>query len=106
MKKTDEELKQIAVDLYDGKIFSDHHFRSDVDAQSMFGSVFMAFILSNVSVKDIAFVYEYLDKAGTHSINGYPIFLSCRYLYKDDAKRMFGFYDEYKKLKDSFMVKK
>jgi hypothetical protein len=105
-RKTDEELKRIAIDLYDGKIFSDRHFRSPEEAQSFFGLVFMVFSLTNMKLKNIAFVYEYFSAAGPRGINGYPIFTSCRYLNKSDTKKMFGFFEEYKKLKDGFMSEK
>ena len=34
--KTDEELKKIAVDIVEGKIFSDRHLRSSNDIKSVF----------------------------------------------------------------------
>lgn len=110
-KMTDEELKQVAVDIYDGKIFSDRHFSSPEEAQSLISVVFMPLGMGALKTKkqvaDLGLVYEYFDKAGPRAVNGFPMFMSCRFLNKADAKKMFGFFEEYKKLKDSFMsVKK
>jgi hypothetical protein len=40
--------------------------------------------LGGVDVDQIGAIIEYLDKAGERSINGYPIFMSCRVVHKDD----------------------
>lgn len=37
--------------------------------------------------RDIGLIYEYLDKAGPRSINGYPIFFSMRIMHRDDWAR-------------------
>lgn len=110
MEKTDEELKRIAVDLYDGKIFSDRHFRSLEETQSLIGVIFlplaMGALKSKEQIADLGLVYEYFDKAGSRAMNGYPMFTSCCFLGKAETEKMLGFYEEYKKLKDGFMVKK
>ena len=54
-------------------------------------------------VKDIGLIYEYNDQAGPRGINGYPMFMSCRYLSKKDTNTMFDIYTEYKTLKDKFI---
>ena len=110
MKKTDEELKRIAVDLYDGKIFSDRHFRSLEETHSLISLVFLPLVFGALKSKeqfaDLGLVYEYFDKAGPRAMNGYPMFTSCCFLDKVETKKMFGFFEEYKKLKEGFMGKK
>lgn len=104
--KPNAELKQIAIDLFDGKIFSDRHIHNQ-DSHSI-GMVFMPLILGAFSestkeeIADINFIYEYLDQAGPAGINGMPCFFSFRYLTKAEAEIMFGYYDEYKKVKEDF----
>ena len=106
MEKTEKDLKQIAMDLFDGKIFSDRHI-SENEAH-MIGNVFMPIALGafkdtpEEELKNIGMIYEYLSEAGPRSINGMPMFMSFRYLTKDEAKDMFVHYEAYKKLKEEF----
>ena len=46
-------------------------------------------------------VYEYHKEAGPMSINGYPCFMSLRLINKDDNKKVWGYYETYKKLRES-----
>ena len=39
------------------------------------------------SLKQIGCIYEFVDKAGPRSINGYPIFFSFRMIHTDDWAR-------------------
>jgi hypothetical protein len=53
---------------------------------------------------DTAMVYEYMDKAGTMGFNGYPMFMSCHIMNKEDARY---FHEQYKLVKaqiDSFLT--
>lgn len=98
--RTPEELKQIAVDLFHGKIFTDRHCRRPEDIMM----VFMVFAL--MASKDMkkfqddppGMIFEYLDKAGPRSINGMPGFFSCQMLSQDDTKTVL---DLYKKLEEA-----
>ena len=102
--RTDEELKQIAVDIYEGRIFTDRSISEGCDA----GMVFLPVILgafkdeSEEGLKDIKLIFEYMDKAGPRSINGMPMFFSCQVLRTDDFKKMSEYFDKYKTLKESF----
>lgn len=104
-KKTDDELKNIAVDIYDGKIFHDQMVKSPQDLPM----VFMPLILGAFNdftedeKKDTRMLYEYVDKAGPRLINGMPNFSSFNILFKDDFEMMITFFEEYKKLKESFL---
>lgn len=52
-------------------------------------------------VPQIGMVYEYHTQAGPMSINGYPCFMSLRLLNKEDNKKVWGYYETYKKLRES-----
>jgi hypothetical protein len=106
--KAHEELKQIAMDLVDGKIFSDRHLGES--NQSMLGSVFMPIVLGAFSkmteeeLKEgkVSFIYEYLSEAGPMAVNGMPTFFSMRVLNKEETEIMFEYHDKYASLKEEF----
>lgn len=97
VSKTDEELKQIALDLFKGSIFSDRHL---INEPNMLTSVFMILPmldkekLEELKNNDVHFIFEYLNKALPRSINGCPAFMSAQYLNKDDTEKMFKYYRE------------
>jgi len=91
LDKSDVELKQLAIDLAQGRIFTDR----DIRDPSMLGVVFMPLIFMDEKlVKELkaeppGLVYEYLSAAGSRSINGMPCFFSCRMLSKADADKVY-----------------
>lgn len=122
---SDDDLKKIAKDIVDNKIFTDRHCSSN-DIMSIFmPMMFMGHIswptedtrenkLIKIFLKEkeksykkrykiwlnnVGLVYEYLSKAGPMAVNGCPIFYSCRFLSKESTEKMFKYYDEYLKLK-------
>lgn len=100
---TDEEIKQLAIDVLKDKVF----FSSMLEEheQHLLGSVFMPVnFLDEPQVKKleedkIAAFYEYHDKAGPRSINGLPMFMSMKTITEEDLKKM-G--EVLKKLKEAF----
>ena len=104
--KTDEEIRQLAVDVEGGKVFTDRHINKEEDP-NMLSSVFLplAFLdkeqaksfQADVLSGEIGLVYEDVGKAGPRSINGYPQFLSTNYLTKDEANRLFRAIKEIRK---------
>lgn len=96
--KTDTELIQLAVDIYEGRVFTDRHltdFARDVTI------VFMPIMFMKPEqwaemIADLGLIYEYLTEAGPRSINDMPMFMSFRTLSKDEAKQMFVHYGAYK----------
>jgi len=87
----DNQLKELAKDIVAGRVFTDRQVRkSDV---SMLSSIFMVlvFMQGNTSLvlSDAGLLYEYLDKAGPRCVNGYPTFMSVRYVHKHDIPRLF-----------------
>lgn len=102
------DLKKLAVDLYENRIFTDRHLIMDNQAH-LLTSVFMPIMFGAFSGKtqedlknEIGMIYEYYDKAGPRSINGYPMFLSLRVITPKETEKMLLYYEEYKKMKEAF----
>jgi hypothetical protein len=92
-----EDLKVLAIDMLAGLVFTDRHIKQ-IDAH-MLGSVFMVAGLGGLTgwnAEKIGLVYQYMDRAGPRSVNGYPIFMSMRMLHIDQM-------DELKALVKSLM---
>jgi hypothetical protein len=104
--RTDEELKQVAKDLWAGRIFSDRNIPSGSDPHIVM-SVFMPFALmdkktlESMQREKVDFIYEYLDKAAPMAVNGMPTFMSCRILTKPETKKMFEYYNKFKEMADA-----
>lgn len=83
-------LTQLAKDIVGNLVFTDRHIR-EYDFPTVFGMIFMPVMLGAFADTtqeyrdDIGMIYEYIDKAGPRSINGYPIFFSMCYINKADA---------------------
>jgi len=90
-RMTDDELREFVRAYLSGKLFTLAHI-SDHDAE-MASKIFLPFLLGGFAdmhpeaLDQIGMVYEYLDQASPVSINGYPIFLSARFMHQDDWKR-------------------
>ena len=100
--KTDDELKQLAVEIFDGKVFTDRHCNRSSDISMVFMPIILG-AFSNMTEEertDIGMIYEYLSEAGPRSCNGMPMFTSLRYLSKNDTDKMFAFYEENKNIKE------
>jgi len=106
--RSDKELKQVAMDLVDGKIFTDRHFHQG-EAARLAQMVFMPLALMDEQqvplfmAEQPELIYEYYDKAGPRAINGYPIFFSMQWLRKDEAIIMFEYYNKLAEIKKAFM---
>jgi hypothetical protein len=102
--RTEEELKQLAKDLLDDKIFTDAHIREGDD--SLLGSIFMPIIFIDQKQRDkmeaecVSVLFEYYSKAGPRSINGYPMFTSMNYMTKDEWEKVFNYHEKMKKALD------
>lgn len=89
-RKSDEELREFVLAYCDGRVFTSLQISKDRDI----GLVFMPLALGalhNVTdqyAASIGLIYEYLSKAGPSSINGMPVFFSCRLLHRDDCERV------------------
>lgn len=87
--RTDEEIKQIAMDMKSGLIFT-----SDQCSKDLVSSVFMVLIfMSKEAVKGmqldkIVLFYEYMSKAGPRAVNGCPVFVTAQTLNRADVNRV------------------
>ena len=95
--KTDKELKQLALDMFKCNVFTDRHIKPN--EQDLLPSIFMPFFFMNkeqseeFAKRDIGMLYEYMDKAGPRSINGYPIFFSFQVLEMSEIERLLPMVD-------------
>jgi len=104
--KSRDELKKLAIDVVDGKVFTDRHL---VEHQKhMIGQVFMPIGLGAFSKKtkeeiyEIGMVYEYYSKAGPSTVNGLPVFFSLVVLNKEETDEMIKQHGIYTALKKEF----
>ena len=106
-QRSDQELPQISVDLYHGKIFCDAQVRNE----NQLPMVFMPLLLGGLKdwkpedIKDIGMLFEYIDQAGPRAVNGYPNFISMKIMSKAEVKIMFEHYDAYEKINAQFVFR-
>jgi hypothetical protein len=84
--KRKAELRQVALDIVGGRIFTDRDCPNESGQM-----VFMALVLMKPKQiqhlrKHAGMIYEYYSKAGPWSCNGLPMFTSMRWLNKQDTR--------------------
>ncbi len=103
---TPQEIQSLAVAIYKDQVFADI-FVAEHDA-GLIGSIFMPLMfmdqreLRAYIEGGFAHVYEYTREAGPRSINGYPIFMSCKFVHQDDLRAA---YDSFIKIRDTIEPK-
>ena len=90
--KTDEEIKTLALDLFQTKIFIATMIKQD-QQEHLIPMIFMPIAFADKKLIDEllrvdGIPYEYMDEAAPRSINGYPCFFSMHYLSRTDYKRV------------------
>ena len=95
-------LRQLAMDIIEGKVFGTWGI-PESESPNTIGMIFMPLILGAKVDEGTAHVYEYMSEAGPRSINGYPIFFSCRMLSKTDADALWPLIEEVKQQRDTFL---
>ena len=104
-EEEDKELKQLAKDLYSGMIFTSLHIRKH-DIQFL-SSIFMPLLFINEETEKkyrempIGMFYEYYDKAGPRTLNGYPIFFSVNALSVENTNKVQKYYEKVKEAMDT-----
>ena len=81
-RMTDDDIKDVVRGLVTGHIFTATDAPDD-----LLPMIFLPLGLagnSDIDWETVGNVIERLDKAGERGINGYPIFLTCRLVHKDD----------------------
>lgn len=82
-----DDLAKVAKDIFGNLIFTDRHARSAQDLSFVFPVVSMMKLKDLMDIADdIGMIYEYYEKAAPSSVNGMPMFFSCHFLNKHDAK--------------------
>ena len=98
--RSDEELKQLALDYYKGLIFTDRQCRTPEDVRSVF--MILVFInkkqIEALQKKPPKLIFEYYSKATPMAVNGYPTFFSCSFLNEEEFNK---FHEFFNKIKDS-----
>ena len=98
--KTDEELKEIAMGINAGTIFTDRHIPED--QSEMIGIIFIIISLMDEKMRKewIAskpgMIYEYMSAAGPRTINGFPSFMSMHILTQEETKKVFDYMSKIK----------
>ena len=101
-RKTEEELKTLALDIFQEKVFTTLHIPENEG--HMIRSIFMPIGLGGLTPEqaaEVGMLYEYLSQAGPRSVNGYPCFFSVQCVNKADMDQLIGFINQYKEAVES-----
>lgn len=90
---SDQDLKNLARDIYEGRVYTDRH--DDGEGFKAFYSVMLGGLSGYGGLENVGMVYEYVDKAGPMSVNGRPRFFSHRFLNTEDVVKISKYYEEY-----------
>lgn len=88
--RTDDEMKQLAVDIMAGRMFGTWDLENPEDARRVFMPLGLSEPkhLQEMAEANVAHFYEYLEKAGPRSCNGFPMFMSMKVLDGNDATKL------------------
>lgn len=97
MAHTIEELNQLAIDVTTNKVF----MTQDANVAHSTFMVVLSLLDDKardeiIAAKPAAF-YEYYDKAGPRSVNGYPSFYSVHWIPEDEWKTFYDIYEQKKR---------
>ena len=101
--KTDADLRQLALDLVDGRVFTDRQ------AERELSMVFMPLALGALvewtkeEIMEIGLIYEYLSEAGPRSVNGLPNFFSMKMVNRHDLEPLQKYVNELVDSRKKFM---
>lgn len=99
---TDAERRELAMSIVDGKVFGTWNLREG-EPLNIIQMIFMPLALGSGVPEGTVHVYDYLCNAGPRSINGYPMFFSCRFLLKEDAEAILPIVKKLDEQKQEFM---
>lgn len=106
--KTDEQIKQLIMDVVGGRVFCD--FMIPDGRSNSISMVFMPLALMKredglhlMEVDEASMLYEYLEKAGPRSCNGMPGFFSFQFLNRADHDYFGVEYVKYLELQAEFL---
>ena len=97
--KTDEQLKELAKDIWSGKVFTSNQVQNHNDLHIVFlPLVFMTEKQTSQLKKDkITLLYGHIKHALPRSVNGMPTFGSMGMLNESDHRKLVEIYDRIEK---------
>jgi hypothetical protein len=101
---SDLELRQIAIDLAKGLIFSDWQIERDEDVPLIFQALTLMTEAQNLELqtKDIGMIYEYRTAAyDIDEENGVPVFISFNTLTRDESLKVAELFKQYQSIIDT-----
>lgn len=107
IQKTDEELRLLALDLVNEKVFPS--WGLPVEKTYLLFHIFMPLKFldeddfASFKKQNVVAFYEYFDSSKGTCINGYPIFSSFHTLTGTEANKLVEYVKAYSKLKKSFL---
>ncbi len=102
--KTDEELKQLAIDVLAGQVFTDRSIKQGDEhlARSIFMVLMFMGPKHGAFLKEhCAMVYEYMEEAGPRGVNGYPMFMSFKWLTREQYPKFVAYYEALMKAQEA-----
>jgi hypothetical protein len=101
---TEQELKQLAVDIVDKKVFGS--WMIPEKDKRLLAVIFLPLAFRQAGEKlpeDVWSIYEYIDKASRHKVKDYPTFMTCKYLTGADCAILNPAILEYHDFKTRFL---
>lgn len=93
--KTDDALKKLAADIVCNLVFTNLQLDDVKDIGQVFMVLFFLDENTHQYLRDNppGLVYEYYSEASPRGWNGYPTFMSARFLTREDAVKVFALVD-------------
>lgn len=104
--RTDDELKRLALDIVDGKVFGSWMTPNQDEGLLPFKIVTMMMDkehLKELERRQVIGIYEYMSEAGPMSVNGLPSFMSCRMIHRGEADKLNEFINKAREMRAQFL---
>jgi len=98
--KSEAELRQLAIEMVEGKIFGDWQVDDDATVRLVF--LPLSFCGPAQLPRNIGGIYEYVNQAGPRAINGYPMFMTMQFMTDKDREAIIPMIKEYVELQAKF----
>ena len=98
--RTKKELKKLAEDIFDGKVFGTWDIKGEENLIPMV--FFVAAFAPEKIPKDTAHLFEYMENALPRCVNGKPMFMSCRILTKKELPLVMKNLEILRKLREQY----
>jgi hypothetical protein len=106
-KLSKAELKQIAIDIVEGKIYTSMHYSMNQGTLRGIERVFLPLAFGAgkkfpIPLEELGLLYEQVSRATSLMSNGEPTFLSFNYLTREQTDEVMDYYNSYLELKEKF----